>query len=182
MTFRRLLMLAIVLSAAAYLSSQVANNNPEDVRFSFVGKNSCAPELKLVTTRYGIRLDSSQNAYLMAYRLKAANILTIVEYQKDNLNCGVIRDAVQSRDHDSSFVWECRSPNTHSEVIVGTWPAKHPSVTGPAVEAWRINLKALTFEEVPTHVNCEVGNYAGSDKGESLADWVRQRPARKSPN
>ena len=46
----------------------------DNVRLSFLGKNSCAPEFKLATTRYGIRLDSSQNAYLKTYRLKAANI------------------------------------------------------------------------------------------------------------
>jgi hypothetical protein len=186
MTFSRLFMsLAMILATSAYLISQVANDKRDDVRFSFVGKNSCAPELKLATTRYGMRLDSGQNAYLMAYRLKAANILAIVQYEKDDQNCGVIRDVVQSRDHDSSFVWECRSPSMRSDVIVGTWPAKHPSVTGPAVEAWRINLKTLKFEEVQAHVNCEAGNYAGNDEGDSLADWVRERAAShraKSPN
>ena len=157
----------------------------DDARLTFLGKSSCDPEFKMVTTRYGIRLDSSQNAYLMAYRLKSANILTIVKYENDNQGCGVIRDVVQSRDHDSSFVWECRSLKMRSDVIVGTWPAKHPSVTGPAVEAWRINLKALKFEEVQTRVNCEAGNYAGNDQGDSLADWVRERAAdhhTKSPN
>ena len=87
----------------------------------------------------------------MAYRLKAPNILTIVQYEKADQNCGVIRDVVQSRDHDRSFVWECSSRNMRSEVIVGTWPAKHSSVKGPAVEAWRIKLKALKFEEVQAH-------------------------------
>jgi hypothetical protein len=186
MAFNRLLLLlAMILSASTYLTSQVANDKREDARSSFVGRNSCAPELKFARTRYGIRLDSNHNAYLMAYRLKAANILTIVQYEKDDQNYGVIHDVVQSRDHDSSFVWECRSPNMRSDVIVGTWPAKHPSVTGPAVEAWRINLKALKFEEVQAHVNCEARNHAGNDEGDSLADWVRQRAAShhaKSPN
>jgi hypothetical protein len=186
MTFSRLFISpAMILATSVYLVSQVANDKRDDVRFSFVGKNSCVPELKLATTRYGIRLDSRQNAYLMAYRLKTANILTIVQYEKDDHNCGVIRDVVQSRDHDSYFVWECRSPNMRSDVIVGTWPAKQPSVTGPAVEAWRINLKALKFEDAQAHVNCEGGNYTGNDEGDSLADWVRERAANhraKSPN
>jgi hypothetical protein len=178
MRFSRLFVqLAMIFATSAYLLSQAANDKPDDVRFSLIGKNSCATELKLATTRYGIRLDSSQNAYLMAYRLKAANILTIVQYGKDNQKCGVIRDVVQSRDHDSSFVWECRSPNMRSDVIVGTWPAKHRSVTGPAIEAWRINLRALRFDEVQAHVNCEAGNYAGPDEGDSLADWVREKAA-----
>jgi hypothetical protein len=80
MTLSRLFIsLALILASSAYLISQVASEKRDDVRFSLVGKNSCAPELKLATTRYGIRLDSSQNAYLMAYRLKAADILTIVQ-------------------------------------------------------------------------------------------------------
>jgi len=79
MTFRLLIPL-MILATSAHLTSQVANDRRDDVRLSFVGKNSCAAELKLATTRYGIRLDSTQNAYLMAYRLKAANILTIVKY------------------------------------------------------------------------------------------------------
>jgi hypothetical protein len=186
MAFNRLLMLLVmILLASTYLTSQVANDKREDVRSNFVGKDSCAPELNHVTTRYGIRLDSKQNAYLMAYRLKAANILTIVQYEKDDQNCGLIRDVVQSRDHHSSFVWDCRSRNMRSDVIVGTWPEKHPKVTGPPVEAWQINLKALKFEEVQAHVKCEAGNYAGNDEGGSLADWVRQRAAThhaKSPN
>jgi hypothetical protein len=175
----------MILATSAHSISQVADDKQDDVRLGFLGKNSCAPEFKLATTRYGIRLDSRQNAHLMAYRLKAANILTIVQYEKDDQHCGVIRDVVQSRDHDSSFVWECRSPNMRSDVVVGTWPAKHPSVTGAAVETWRIDLKALKFEKVHAHVNCEAGNYAGNDEGDSLADWVRERAAShraKSPN
>ncbi|MGD0162043.1 MAG: hypothetical protein ABSB39_06190 [Candidatus Sulfotelmatobacter sp.] len=179
MTFTRLfLSLAMALAISTYLISQAASDQPNDAR-SYVGKNSCAPELKLAITRYGICLDSSQNAYLMAYRLKAANILTIVQYEKGARSCGVIRDVVQSRDRDSSFVWECRSSSMPSDVIVGTWPTKHPSIKGPAVEAWRINLKALKFEEVQAHVNCEAGNYTGTDEGDSLADWVIERQASK---
>ncbi len=43
----------------------------------------------------------------------------------------------------SSFVWECRSPNMGSDVIVGTWPAKHARIKGPAVEGWRIRTMAF---------------------------------------
>ena len=173
--------------SCALLASIVlpATINADDVRANFVGSNSCASELKLAATRYGIRLDSSQNAYLMAYRLKSANILAILQYEKNDQACGIIRDVAQSRDHDSSFIWECRSPRMRSDVVVGTWPAKHPSVTGPAVEAWRINLKALKFEPVRVPVNCEAGNYRGNDEKESLADWARERAARnpaKSPH
>jgi hypothetical protein len=179
MTFTRLFFsLAMALAISGYLISQVASDQP-NVAQSLVGENSCAPELKLAITRYGIRLDSSQNAYLMAYRLKATNILTILQYEKDARNCGVIRDVIQSRDRDSSFVWECRSSSMPSDVLVGTWSTEHSSIKGRAVEAWRINLKALKFEEVQAHVNCEAGNNAGTDEGDSLADWVIERQASK---
>ena len=63
MMFSRLFIsLAMILTTSAYLMSQLANDKRDDVRFSFVGKNSCAPELELATTPYGIRLDGSQNA------------------------------------------------------------------------------------------------------------------------
>ena len=63
MTFNRLsVSLAMIFATSAYSISQAANDKPDEVRFSLVGKNSCAPELKSATTRYGIRLDSSQNA------------------------------------------------------------------------------------------------------------------------
>jgi hypothetical protein len=170
------------LSSALFVLLVLPATLNADVAASFVGRNSCDPELKLATTRYGIRLDSSQNAYLMAYRLKAANILAIVQYEKKDETCGIIRDVVQSRDNDSSFVWECHSPKVRSDVVVGTWPAKHPSVTGPAVEAWQINLKTLKFEPMRGPVKCEAGNYRGNDEGDSLADWARERAARHSAN
>ena len=60
-------------------------------------------------------------------------------------------------------------------MVVGTWPAKHPEVSGLAVEAWRIDMKQLRF--VPAHgrVTCKAADYAGSDEGGDLASWAKKR-------
>jgi hypothetical protein len=146
----------------------------------YVGKSDCTPELKSAPGHYGIRLDGHQRAYLTAYNLKEAHILTIVQYKDDHDQCGVIRDVVQSHEKDDSFVWECVDSKIPADVVVGTWPAKHPTVSGPAIEAWRIDMKELKFHPLPNPVNCNAGNYAGADEGDSLADWARKRAAKYS--
>jgi hypothetical protein len=145
----------------------------DDLRGKYVGKTDCTQELRSAVGRYGIRLDSTQEVYLSAYPLKEAHILTIVQYGHGS--CGVIRDIVQSQDADSSFVWQCVDPKSPADIVVGTWPAKHPTATGPAVEAWIIDLKHLKFAPLVRRVTCSAGNYAGSDEGDSLADWARKR-------
>ena len=152
-----------------------------DLQQKYVGKKDCLPELQSAAGRSGIRLDKSLRAYLTAYRLKEAKILTIVQYQDEHEQCGVIRDVVQSRDIGSSFVWECVDPKAPDDIVVGTWPAKHPRVTGAATEAWRINLKELKFTPVKRPVNCHAGNYAGSDEGDGLSDWAKRRGAKCDP-
>jgi hypothetical protein len=149
----------------------------EDLSQKYVGKNNCTPGLNF---RYGIRLDSTQRAYLTAYDLKEAHILAIVQRKDDDDDCGVIRDVVQSGERDSSFLFECLAPSIPSEVVVGTWPAKHPRVTGRAVKAWKIDLRELKFHPLSTFVKCRAGNDAGADEGDSLADWARKRAAKHS--
>jgi len=129
----------------------------DDLRAKYVGKTDRTQDLKSAAGRYGIRLDSTQKAYLSAYELRQAHILTIVQYEHDHDSCGVIRDVVQSHGDDSSFVWECVDPKNPSEIVVGTWPAKHPGVTGPAVEAWSIDVTHLHFEPIRNGVNCDAG-------------------------
>jgi len=151
----------------------------DNLQQKYVGKSKCLPELKSATERYGIRLDKSQNAYLAAFKLKDRNILTIVQLKDTNDRCGIIRDVVQSRDVESSFVWECRDKKALADVIVGTWPAKHPKTSGPAMEAWRIDLAQLKFVPVQgVPVTCVAGYYAGSDEGDDLAAWAKKRSAR----
>jgi hypothetical protein len=168
------------LSTCVVLGILTGPTRADDLSLKYVGKSDCTPELKSALGRYGIRLDGTQRAYLTAYDLKEAHILTIVQHKDDHNQCGVIRDVVQSHEKDSSFVWECLDPRLPSDVVVGTWPAKHPRATGPAVEAWRIDLKELRFHALPNPVNCKAGSYAGSDEGDSLADWARKRAANHS--
>ncbi len=162
-----------VVSAAAY--------GQDDLRQKYVGKSKCQPELKAATERYGIRLDKSQKAYLAAYGLGGEKILTIVQLKDDSDQCGTIRDVIKSQDATRSFVWECKDGKTPSDVVVGTWPAKHPRTSGRALEAWRVDLKQLQFLPVQSAVTCTAGNYRGSDEGEDLASWAEKRGTKHRP-
>jgi hypothetical protein len=167
-----LTVLIVVLAAIAAMSQ-------DDLQQKYAGKSKCLPELKSATEHYGIRLDKSQNAYLAAFKLKDRKILTIVQLKDTSDRCGVIRDVVQAQDVDSSFVWQCRDKKTPSDVVVGTWPAKHPKTSGPAVEAWRIDLTQMKFAPVQgVPVSCAAGYYAGSDEGDDLASWAKKQAAR----
>jgi hypothetical protein len=172
------------MKTASYLTSLVlvllttAGMAGEDLQRKYVGQSKCMPELQSATVSYGIRLDKSQKAYLAAYRIGRKDILTIVQYKANNDRCGIIRDIVQSRKADSSFVWECKARMTPQDVVVGTWPAKHPEVSGPAVEAWRIDMKQLRFVSVHGRVACTAGDYAGSDEDGDLASWAKKRSAK----
>jgi hypothetical protein len=139
--------------------------NGADLRLKYIGRSSCAPELK-ATRQYGIRLDRKQNAYLYAHKLSEGNVLASVQYTGQNEHCGLIRDLVQSRDNESSFVWECIDPTSKSDVIVGTWAANHVPATGRSEEAWKVDIASLTFHRLKKSVSCSAGNYAGTDQGE----------------
>lgn len=173
MNIRNCLTSLIVILASIVATSQT------DVEQKYVGKSKCLPELKSAREHYGIRLDKSQNAYLAAFRLKDQKILAIVQLMDASDRCGVIRDVIQAQDVDSSFVWQCHDKKAPSDVVVGTWPAKHPKTSGPAVEAWRIDLKQLKFAPVQgVPVSCVAGYYAGSDEGDDLASWAKKRAAK----
>lgn len=152
----------------------------DELRQKYVGTSNCAAELQAASGFYSIRLDKTQKAYLIAYELKDRNILTIVQYEKDGDQCGTIRDVVQSRTPASSYVWECSHRVAPSDVVVGTWPANHPSVSGRATEAWRIDLKGLKFNPISDPVSCVVRGGTGSDDGLDLTDWAKKRAARSS--
>jgi hypothetical protein len=151
-----------------------AANKPE----KYVGRSGCAPELDSSPGRHGIRLDGSKRAYLEAYVFKHETILVIVQHRTDTDQCGIVRDAIKSQHTDNSFVFECVDEKDLSAVVVGTWPAEHPIVSGPAVEAWKIDLKGLKFVRVNVPVACNAGNYAGADEGDDLVSWARKRAAK----
>lgn len=169
----------LICFGSAVLFSLSGSLKAGDLKQKYIGKNSCTPELRSSSERYGIRLDKTQRAYLNAYVLKDSTILAIVQHQGEHDQCGVIRDVVQAHDIGSSFVWNCVDLRIPADIVVGTWPANHKAVTGSTVEAWRIDLKELKFVAVKGTVNCRAGNYAGSDDGDGLSDWAKKRAAER---
>lgn len=153
--------------------------NASGQRDKFVGKSGCVSELNSPQGHYGIRLDKTQRARLEAHVFENESILTIVQYSSDSDKCGTVRDVIRSRPAGSSFVWQCVDRHEPSEVVVGTWLPKHAGVSGPAEEAWRIDLKKLRFVRLHVPVTCDAGNYAGFDKGEDLVDWARKRSTKQ---
>jgi hypothetical protein len=149
----------------------------DDIRQKYVGQSGCAPEFKKSANDYGIRLAKNQRARLEAHVFQSKAILVIVQHSNDTDKCGIVRDAIKSQATDRSFVWDCVDKLNPSEVVVGTWPSKHQSVSGPAIKAWRIDLKQLKFLRLNVPVVCDAGNYAGSDEGGDLATWSRKRVA-----
>jgi hypothetical protein len=146
----------------------------DDLQKKYTGQSNCSPELKSAD-HYGIRLDKTQIAYLDSYQWKGTNIVAIVQYKQEGEKCGIIRDVVQSQDATSSFIFECTSCDAPADVFVGTWPETHRGSSGSAVEAWKIDLKSLKFVPVKKPVHCVNRDYSGSDEGDDLATWARNR-------
>jgi hypothetical protein len=106
----------------------------------------------------------------------------IVQYAKQYDECGVVRDIVQARDNKVDLVFECVNPNSPSSVSVGTWSDGFKRTSGPALEAWQIELKDLKFVPLTGLVNCISRSYSGSDDGSDLVKWAEQRPSKKRPS
>lgn len=169
-----LLFLLILLSLVGKRASA------EDRWKTYIGKSNCIPELSSPINRYGVRMDRAQKAYVMVYKFKDSEIITVVQYEdesgSDRKRCGVIRDVTQVQDKNSSVVWECVDRRTPAAVVIGTWPAKHSKPYGAATEAWRVDLKELTFipvEQAPKFVSCHPED-RGNDDGDGLSDWAKK--------
>ena len=170
-------MRTLLLGFFIFLSGTLANAT--DLRQKYVGQSGCAPEFKSAQNRYGIRLDKNTGTRLEAYEFKARTILVLVQHGSDTDACGIIRDVVQSEPTDTSFMFGCRDKRNPSGVVVGTWPREHPSVSGRAREAWRIDLKELGFHRLDVPVECYAKSYAGTDNGDDLAKLARRRASDK---
>ncbi len=144
-----------------------------DLRTKYVGQSSCKPELQ--SDRFEIRLDKKQNAHLVTRRLEGKAIAMIVQYKSESDECGVVRDIVQSKASDVSFEPECVDPAVSTAVAIGTRETSASTVSGYAIEAWRIDLQDLKFIRVRGKVECTTRSYSGSDAGEDLATWAKQR-------
>jgi hypothetical protein len=166
-----LMSLVFIVLLIPFTLSQDANHN-------YAGKSGCRPELRWAPGTYSIRLDSGKRTDLKAYTVNGQNLLFIVQHADDRDACGVIRDVVQPGDATSSFVWDCMDPKSPHMVVVGTWPAHHPHPSGPAVEAWRIDLTKLEFVPIHTKVQCSVEFGPGSDDGLDLVTLRKKFPPR----
>jgi hypothetical protein len=63
---------------------------------------------------------------------------------------------------------------------VGTWPKGFDKSAGPAIEAWKIDLKKLQFSPVQARVRCANQSYEGNDEGDDLAIWAKKRAAKRA--
>ena len=157
----------------------------EDAWRTYIGKSNCIPELSSPINRYGVRLDRAQKAYLIVYKFKDSEIAVIVQYQddgNDRKRCGVIRDVTRVREKDSSVVWECSDRRMPAEIVIGTWPAKHPKPFGVATDAWRVDLKELKFipiDQAPKFVFCHPKDGRGNDAGDGLSDLAKKKAKSK---
>ena len=151
----------------------------QDLRGQYVGTSGCKPELRRGPGTYGIRLDSRLKAYLKAYSVDDHNILLIVQYSDDKDQCGIVRDVVWPTDTSAIFVWDCTDPRAPHDVVVGTWPDRYPSPYGPAIVAWRVNLRELKFVSIPGTVAVLCTSEPGpEDESPDLVDFAKKRPAK----
>ncbi len=170
--------LAIVTSAFSQRPTQDSLNH----KYRYIGQSNCSPQFDSAINRYGVRLDRNQRAYLTTYQFKDSEIIAIVQYEEDRIDarktCGVVRDVAQVEDKNSSVIWDCVDRRISGDVVIGTWPSKHPALSGPAVEAWRIDLEKLEFIEIERpqrFVHCRPESRAGNDDGLGLSDVAKKR-------
>lgn len=144
----------------------------------YVGKSGCDPQFKRAPGTCSIRLDSTQRAYLVAHTLAQVNVLFIVTHKDDRDRCGTIRDAVVSAGAAIAFEFACVDENRLSAVVVGTRRQDDRMVSGEAIQAWLIDIKALKFIADRRPVVCKRPSYAGSDEGDDLASIARKRSSK----
>lgn len=145
----------------------------DTLRQKYVGSGGCKSELKIDPR--GIRLDRSRKTYLRAYTLDGKDTLLIVQYNNDHDQCGVVRDVIQPKDTTNTLVWDCMDPKNPSAVVVGAWHLNEGRISGPSLEAWRVNLAKLQFVPIAARVSWVSVSGAGADDGSDLAGRSRKR-------
>lgn len=154
----------------------VTSANATDLRSTYVGQSRCASDFEGDTGSYGIRLDKTQIARLEARTVRKNKLLMIVQYNKEWDKCGTVRDVVEATDNETSFIFECVDDRVPGNVVVGTW--KTPKISGRSLEAWRIDLRSLTFVRINDRLRFVPQHGPGNDDGRDLVDWARQRTKR----
>ena len=164
--------------ADCFLHSPLDRNGPSSV----CGEEQLQRWLERGVGSYGIRLDKSQITRLEARTSNGNEILMIVQYTNERDECGVVRDIVQARNDKVGLVFECVDPKNRSSVAVGTWPDGFRPTSGPALEAWQIEVNALKFVPLTGRVTSTSRNYAGNDDGSDLVKWAKRRAGKKRLN
>ena len=155
----------------------------------YIGLTLCSGELQSYRSRFGVRLDRLQHAYLEYRELPTTRLVMIVVFADNEFKdqCGSIRDAREFKYSQDVFDEECIEALHPENVVVGFFDQKfEPNDTknvalmrGPAVKSWRIDLKNLKFLPTSGKVTCVLENRLGDDDGSDLAIWAHQRAVKK---
>ncbi len=155
----------------------------------YIGLTLCSGELQSYHTRFGVRLDGTQHAYVEYREMPTARLVMIVVFanERDKDDCGSVRDAREFKYSQDVFDEECIEALHPENVVVGFFDQKfEPNDTknvalmrGPAVKSWRIDLKNLKFLPTSGKVTCVLENRLGDDDGSDLAIWAHQRAVKK---
>lgn len=154
----------------------------QDFRQRYVGKAICAPELKSEYSDLSMRLDKKQGLELYQRRWKKVHTVLIV--QNGQNSCGTIKDVVQTTPNlkHKHFEFRCFDAQSPLDVIVGTIVRQEGNTKLlQAIEAWRIDLKKLTFVEVRHKVVCSADGFGGEDDGSDLMDEAKKYAAHGKP-
>jgi hypothetical protein len=168
-----LLLLTAALATAALSVPALEQTKTQQIQTRLVGSSSCTQELE--HGRFSVRLDKSQNAFIVTATTGGKHTAAIVQYSSAKDNCGVVRDVVQSERKSAYFELECSAAVAPTDVAVGIRNLSESGRKGYSLEGWRVDLKRLRFVRVGGKVFCTPSSYAGNDDGDDLATWAMQR-------
>lgn len=181
---RRIVLIVAITASLSFFPMQLSAQQ------KYVGLSLCSPELQSPRSRFGIRLDRTQHAYVEYREMPPARVVMIAVYADDfdKDHCGSVRDAREFQYSKDVFVPECIELLHPESVAVGFFDQKFDPdrlerralMRGPAVQSWRIDLKNLKFLPTSGQVTCVVENYAGANDGSDLASWAHQRVTKKN--
>ena len=161
----------VVIGALALLTMGTCVRS-QDLKQKYVGKSGCTEGIR--GRQYGARLDKTQNTYLEARVLPTVKVLLIIQFQDASDRCGLIRDIVENHRIAADFEFACVDNHRPSEIVIGTRDSDDEKITGPAIQAWLIDLKNQSFVLTRDRVTCSRENDAGSDDGSDLVDAAKK--------
>lgn len=159
--------LLLMLTAAASAKAQESNRK-------YIGRSGCDKQFDY-RTRFGIRLDKSQNTYLDYREIGKVGVLLLLQFKREDSQCGVIQDAIEIRDLSKTFQFDCVDHKHLGEIVVGLTKVLNGDDVATTSNAWRIDLRERKFNAIREKVQCMNGNYSGDDDGNDLADTAARR-------